>query len=211
MMSLYLLRHRFVTPNTVKATTPNDLLSAMHRAMVEVVTLDRAGLNMDLVTLGRHWYPEILDLIAKTTLGVAPNSSDVKLIYPNENARSIILGSYIWGESRAAELIAENSQDSQQTLSPDSSQPVFQRAIERRITTGDLAASSISAGDVAAFELQRRAFSSLHGRDEDALGTEGMALYYQVQNRDFLDLELNFKEKRTLCVSATEISLLYIR
>ncbi len=117
------------------ARTPNDFLSAMHQSLVECVTLQNAGLNMNIATTGenRAWGREMLDLIANTRLSV--EGSQVNITYPTE-------------------------------------------------TTGTLLARHLDGLEVSHEDRSDRA-----GR------------FYEVKDKNFLDLQLDFKDELTLFAS----------
>ena len=122
-------------PRLPAARTPSDFLSAMHQALVECVTLQNAGLNLDLATTGgdRSWNRELLDLIAKTEFTV--DGSQVKIAYPAD-------------------------------------------------TTDTRLARHLDGSEGAHEERSARA-----------------ERFYEVKNKNFLDLQLDFKDELTLFVS----------
>ena len=84
--------------------------------MVEIITLQQAGKDLNLSTLAKTlWYPEIQELLARTQIEIRPGKISPKLIYPTENTKGIIIGWFLKIQrdiQKEAEAIATDLNDS---------------------------------------------------------------------------------------------------
>src|SRR5947207_117119 len=83
--------------------------------MVEIITLQQAGKDLNLSTLAKTlWYPEIQELLARTQIEIRPGKISPELTYPTENTKGIIIGWFlkIQRDMKEAEAIATDLNDS---------------------------------------------------------------------------------------------------
>ncbi|KAJ9659921.1 hypothetical protein H2201_007181 [Coniosporium apollinis] len=96
-----------------KATKPNDIAAAVRRALVEVLSLQEAGVHFEALRLPTV---SIDDLAAEVQYQFSTNGHDVRLKYPSNEVKSELLGSVILSIPDAAEVAGSESSDAAASL-----------------------------------------------------------------------------------------------
>jgi hypothetical protein len=218
----------FRVTGELKASKPEHFRAAIHQATVEVITLQKASKDLNLITFAQDWYPEIQALIARTTVEVRPGKARPKLAYPTENTRGIILGWLLKRQREQLQMQAKSiaadaeGVDNTSKLSEADVDEVIEAsdvldANETMGATADTAEDhvynaaeveqAIFAEDEKLAERQRREFEVQHGRDHDSQRTVLPNFFYEGvespalgADQSYLDMKLNFKDEMTYFV-----------
>src|SRR3984885_117502 len=203
--------------------------------MVEIITLQQAGKDLNLSTLSKPlWYPEIQELLSRTQIEICPGKIPPRLTYPTENTKGIIIGWFLKIQrdvQKEAEAIATDPNDL--SAMPEANEEEADQAsqiLDADVTVSNMAKSSDSVYDAAEIEQaivakdeklaerQRREFEVQHGHDKKFEFTDTLLPFYEGveapaldTDQTFLDMKLDFKDKLTYFVgipASTTCSLL---
>jgi hypothetical protein len=194
--------------------------------MVEIITLQQAGKDLNLSTLAKMlWYPEIQELLARTQIEIRPGKISPKLIYPTENTKGIIIGWFLKIQrdiQKEAEAIATDLNDSStvseanegeadpasEILDADGTISNTAKTSEDSIYDAAKIEQAIVAKDEKLAERQRREFEVQYGRDNKFEFTDTLLPFYEGveapaldTNQTYLDTKLDFKDELTYFVS----------
>jgi hypothetical protein len=193
--------------------------------MVEIITLQQAGKDLNLSTLGKTlWYPEIQELLARTQIEIRPGKISPELTYPTENTKGIIIGWFLKIQrdiQKEAEAIATDLSDSS-TISeanegeadPESEILDANGTISNTTKTSEDSVydaaeieQAIVAEDEKLAERQRREFEVQYGHDNKFEFTDTLLPFYEGveapaldTNQTYLDMKLDFKDELTYFV-----------
>lgn len=184
---------------------------------------------MSLSTLAKPWYPEIQDLIARTTVDILPGEASPKLIYPTEQTQGIIIGWYLKKQrdhltkevgspaagveephtsSQMSEIDAQEVYEVSDTWDKSRTMDRTAESMENDVYDAAEVERSVLAEDEKLAERLRREFEVQHGRDHEPRRPGPVTFFYEGLdspalglNQAYLDLKLNFKDELTYFVS----------
>jgi hypothetical protein len=193
--------------------------------MVEIITLQQAGKDLNLSTLAKTlWYPEIQELLAQTQIEIHPGEISPKLTYPTENTKGIIIGWFLKIRrdiQKEAEAISTDLNDS--STIPEANKGEADPASEILDANGTISNTAktsedsvydaaeieqaIVAEDEKLAERQRHEFGVQYGHDNKFEFTDTLLPFYEGvkapaldTNQTYLDMKLDFKDELTYFV-----------
>lgn len=193
--------------------------------MVEIITLQQAGKDLNLSTLAKTlWYPEIQELLARTQIEIRPGKISPKLTYPTENTKGIIIGWFLKIQrdiQKEAEAIATDLNDlstiseakegeadpASEILDADGTISNTAKTSEDSVYDAAEIEQAIVAEDEKLAERQRREFEVQYGHDNKFEFTDTLLPFYEGveapaldTNHTYLDMKLDFKHELTYFV-----------
>jgi hypothetical protein len=192
--------------------------------MVEIITLQQAGKDLNLSTLAKPlWYPEIQELLARTQIEIRPGNIPPKLTYPTESTQGIILGWFLKIQrdvQKEAEAIAtdpngasaiSNANEGEANQGPEiwDDDGTVGNAAKTEGSVYDAAEveQAIVAEDERLAERQRREVEVQHSHDNKFELTDTLLPFYEGveapasdADQNYLDMKLDFKDELTYFV-----------
>jgi hypothetical protein len=203
--------------------------------MVEIITLQQAGKDLNLSTLAKTlWYPEIQELLAQTQIEIHPGEISPKLTYPTENTKGIIIGWFLKIRrdiQKEAEAISTDLNDS--STIPEANKGEADPASEILDANGTISNTAktsedsvydaaeieqaIVAEDEKLAERQRHEFGVQYGHDNKFEFTDTLLPFYEGvkapaldTNQTYLDMKLDFKDELTYFVGIPTSETCYL-